>query len=58
MGVEKMISLHVEKSLELSNVRHNPLAGGLHLGTFATKNIKKGDEILVTYGPEYWMHNY
>ena len=55
MGVEEMISLYVEKSLELSNARHNPLAGGLHLGTFATKNITKGDEILVTYGSEYWM---
>jgi hypothetical protein len=57
MGVEEMLALYVEKSVEVANARHVPLGGydGLHLGTVAIKDIKKGDEILVTYGPEYWM---
>lgn len=57
MGLEEMLSLYVEKSMEAANARHVPLGGngGLHLGTVAIKDIKKNDEVLVTYGPEYWM---
>ena len=54
-GIEEIISSYVSESLELSNARHIPI-GGLHLGTVATKDIRKGEEVMVTYGPEYWMN--
>ena len=41
----------MSESLQLSNARHEPISGGLHLGTVATKDIKNGEEVLVTYGP-------
>ena len=55
IGIEEVISSYVSESVELSNAIHRPLADGLHLGTFASKNIKHGEEVLVTYGPDYWM---
>lgn len=55
IGIEEIISSYVSKSVELSNAIHKPLADGLHLGTFASKNIKQGEEVMVTYGPDYWM---
>ncbi|KAL7493045.1 hypothetical protein ACHAWT_002285 [Skeletonema menzelii] len=55
MGIEEIISSYVSESVELSNAIHKPIADGLHLGTFASKNIKKGEEVMVTYGPDYWM---
>mmetsp|Transcript_29585 Transcript_29585/g.59455 ORF Transcript_29585/g.59455 Transcript_29585/m.59455 type:complete len:343 (-) Transcript_29585:44-1072(-) len=54
-GIEEIISSYVSESVELSNARHKPIADGLHLGTFASKDIKKGEEVMVTYGPDYWM---
>ncbi len=54
-GIEEIISSYVSESVELSNAIHGPIADGLHLGTFATKNIKQGEEVMVTYGPDYWM---
>ena len=50
-GIEEIISSYVSESLRLSNARHEPISGGLHLGTVATKDIKNGEEVLVTYGP-------
>lgn len=50
-GIEEIISSYVSESLQLSNARHEPISGGLHLGTVATKDIKNGEEVLVTYGP-------
>ena len=50
-GIEETISSYVSESLQLSNARHVPISGGLHLGTVATKDIKNGEEVLVTYGP-------
>ena len=55
MGIEEVISMYVRESVELSNASHKPIADGLHLGTFATKDIRRGEEILVTYGTDYWM---
>jgi hypothetical protein len=55
IGIEEIISSYVSESVELSNAIHKPIADGLHLGTVATKDIKKGEEVLVTYGPDYWM---
>lgn len=56
MGIEEIISSYVSESVELSNAIHKPIADGLHLGTFASKTIKKGEEVMVTYGPDYWMN--
>jgi hypothetical protein len=56
MGIEEIISSYVSESVELSNAIHKPIADGLHLGTFASKNIQKGEEVMVTYGPDYWMN--
>jgi hypothetical protein len=50
-GIEEIISSYVSESLQLSNARHVPISGGLHLGTVATKDIKNGEEVFVTYGP-------
>jgi len=55
IGIEEIISSYVSESVELSNALHKPIADGLHLGTFASKDIKKGEEVMVTYGPDYWM---
>mmetsp|Transcript_24585 Transcript_24585/g.37060 ORF Transcript_24585/g.37060 Transcript_24585/m.37060 type:complete len:341 (-) Transcript_24585:62-1084(-) len=56
IGIEEIISSYVSESVELSNALHKPIADGLHLGTFASKDIKKGEEVMVTYGPDYWMN--
>lgn len=55
MGVEEMLSLYVEKSVQMANARHVPLGDGMHLGTVSIKDIKKDEEIMVSYGPEYWI---
>ena len=55
IGIEEIISSYVSESVELSNAIHRPIAEGLHLGTVATKAIKKGEEVMVTYGTEYWI---
>lgn len=55
LGIEEMLSLYVEKSVEVANAKHVPLGGGLHLGTVAMKDIEKDEEIFVSYGPEYWV---
>ena len=60
---EAIISAYGLESVALSNAEHKPLdttggsfaLGGLHIVTVATKNIKEGEEILVTYGHDYWM---
>ena len=54
LGIEGMLSLYVNKSLEAANAKHVPLGGGVHLGTIAVRDIKKDEEILVTYGTDYW----
>lgn len=59
-GMEENISAYVRESKHLSNAVHELLdrgfaLGGLHIVTVATKDIKEGEEILVTYGPDYWL---
>lgn len=62
-SLEETISAYGKKSAALSNAEHVPLdanggsfeLGGLHIVTVATKDIKEGEEILVTYGHDYWM---
>lgn len=36
------------------NAKHTSIAGGSHMATIATRDIRAGEEIFVTYGPEYW----
>mmetsp|Transcript_28115 Transcript_28115/g.32205 ORF Transcript_28115/g.32205 Transcript_28115/m.32205 type:complete len:415 (+) Transcript_28115:46-1290(+) len=60
MGVEERIATYVMKSLEVSNAIHEALdegGGGLHMATVATRDVEKGEEILVTYGPDYWLEH-
>ena len=53
-GVEEGIASYVIESIDLSNAMHKEV-DGLHMATVATKNITEGEEIMVTYGPNYWM---
>ena len=55
LGVETNIAAYVLKSLEVANAWHKSLAGGSHVVTVATRDITAGEEILVTYGPDYWL---
>lgn len=55
LGAETNIAAYVLKSLEVANAWHKSLAGGSHVVTVATRDITAGEEILVTYGPDYWL---
>jgi hypothetical protein len=56
IGVEENVAAYVRKSLEVTNAIHNSFEfRGLHVVTVATRDIRAGDEILVTYGPDYWL---
>jgi hypothetical protein len=58
-GVEDNIAAYVLKSFDVANAMHQPLdADEFHMVTVATRDIKKGEEILVTYGPDYWISDY
>lgn len=54
LGVEENIAVYVEKSKEVRNAMHVTFRGGAHKVTVATRDIKAGEEIFVTYGPDYW----
>lgn len=47
-GVEESIATYVSKSVEMANAMHKPFKGGVHMVTVATRDIRAGDEILVT----------
>jgi hypothetical protein len=51
---EAELSTYVIESDDRSNARHQGIAGDSHMVTIATRNICAGEEIFVTYGPEYW----
>jgi hypothetical protein len=57
LGIEGNIAAYVLRSLEVSNAMHRSLVDGLHVVTVATKDIMAGEEIYVTYGPDYWVEN-
>jgi hypothetical protein len=57
LGVEANIAAYVLNSLEVSNAMHRSLVDGLHVVTVATRDIVAGEEIFVTYGPDYWVEN-
>mmetsp|Transcript_42901 Transcript_42901/g.130551 ORF Transcript_42901/g.130551 Transcript_42901/m.130551 type:complete len:313 (-) Transcript_42901:18-956(-) len=56
-SAEEGIAAYVLESVEASNAMHQSVKGGLHMVTVATKDIQEGEEILVTYGPDYWMQH-
>lgn len=49
----KDLSRYVLKSQERANAQHQQVMG-LHVATVATRAIEPGEEIFVTYGPDYW----
>ncbi len=53
-GVEEGIASYVIESMDLSNAMHKEV-DGLHMATVAIKDIRAGEEIMVTYGPDYWI---
>ena len=53
-GVEESIASYVIESIDTSNAMHKQV-DGLHMATVATRTIAVGEEILVTYGPDYWL---
>jgi hypothetical protein len=55
-SIEEEMAAYVNQSIKTSNAKHENV-DGLHMVTVATKNIKKGDEIFVTYGFDYWMEH-
>ena len=56
VGVEENIASYVLKSLEVANAMHRSVdRDNSHIATVATRDIKKGDEVFVTYGPDYWL---
>mmetsp|Transcript_15140 Transcript_15140/g.23458 ORF Transcript_15140/g.23458 Transcript_15140/m.23458 type:complete len:307 (-) Transcript_15140:261-1181(-) len=54
LGEEGNIASYVSRSNALRNAVHTPFKGGTHMVTVATRDIQAGEEILVTYGPDYW----
>lgn len=54
----KTLSEYITRAIEKGNAIIEPLWGGLHLAVLAAKPIKAGDEVLIAYGPEYWMGRY
>mmetsp|Transcript_22894 Transcript_22894/g.33794 ORF Transcript_22894/g.33794 Transcript_22894/m.33794 type:complete len:330 (-) Transcript_22894:145-1134(-) len=65
--IEESISEYIYESLGASNAVQRPIFGSsndddedkvLHMVTVASRDIAKGEEIFMTYGPDYWMaHN-
>jgi hypothetical protein len=56
VGVEENIAAYVLKSLEVANAMHRSVdKNNSHIATVATRDIKKGEEVFVTYGPDYWL---
>ena len=48
LGMKDNIAAYERKSEQMRNARHQPFRGNTHMVTVAMKDIKKGEEILVT----------
>ena len=48
LGMKDNIAAYERKSEQMRNARHQPFRGNAHMVTVAMKDIKKGEEILVT----------
>lgn len=51
---ESELASYVLESNAIRNAMHQGISGDSHMVTVATCNIAAGDEIFVTYGPDYW----
>lgn len=51
---EADLAPYVLDSNSVRNAMHQGISGDCHMITVATRDIGKGEEIFVTYGPEYW----
>lgn len=49
----KDVDTYIAESVAKANVRHDMIS--CHMVTVATRDIVKGEEIFVSYGPDYWM---
>ena len=57
LGMEDNIATYLSKSRAAANAKHTPFLGDAplhHMVTRATRDIKANEEILVTYGADYW----
>jgi hypothetical protein len=50
---ESELAAYVIESADRANAVHQPCQG-CHMVTVATRDVKAGEEIFVTYGPDYW----
>ena len=50
---EADLATYVIDSSNKANAEHQPCQG-CHMVTLATREIHKGEEVFVTYGPDYW----
>lgn len=50
------LSTYMIDSIEQNNAMHRDVLN-CHMVTIATKDITVGEEIFVTYGPDYWMEH-
>ena len=56
LGVdESAADEYVAASERARNAQHVDIEGGLHMVTLATRRIRSGEEIFVSYGEEYWL---
>jgi hypothetical protein len=46
---------YILDSFDKANAKHRDVQDGSHMVLIATRDITKGEEIFVTYGPDYWM---
>lgn len=57
-STEESDKIYTVISSKKANCKFYNLDGGLHVAIIATKDIKKGEELFVTYGAPYWnFHN-
>lgn len=49
------IAEYVLNSNDRANAMHISWSDATHMVTVATRDIQPGEEVLVTYGPDYWM---
>ena len=54
--IETELESYMEESTLKANVQFLPLEN-LHLVGLATRDIQKGEELFVSYGPLYWMEH-
>lgn len=52
---QKGFTDYILDSFENANAKHRDVQDGSHMVLIATRDLTKGEEIFVTYGPEYWM---